>query len=279
MVVGYLLVLALLALVCFILIFHHFRRSIAEGRPEPLGFIRIATNWILLFVFVGSLGGAGYIAFQNHKTSVSEQHAQTSTASSSSSTARATNDTVLAKVSVSYTPKNPVLTENSTKVKFKVSPQTELTIKGHYSGTEFKVFKAQTNRKVEHFNYDFTTDGTYDLIVKRGHKIVTKQLVIKDGQVSSSSSSRAVISSSSSSSSISSSHSSSVTQASSASVVAGRSTTHTSSAHSSYSTPARHYYSSNTAGTGTSISSTGGTTNQETTGTTTSTGTTGETGE
>lgn len=237
MIVGYLLVVALLALVFFILIFHHFRQSIAQGRPEPLGFIRVALNWLLLIVFVGSLGGAGYITFHNHKTSASEQHATKSSVVSSSST---NSETSLPKVSVKYSPDSLVLTGNSVTGKFTVAPQTKLTIKGHYSGKVYKTFKAHTDRKVEHFSYDFIGSGTYDLVAKRGHKTVTKRVVVKDGQASSSSSH--VVSSSSHSVS---SSSSSVVRASSSSTVQHSTTGTSSSTHSSYSTPTTRHYSTN----------------------------------
>lgn len=83
MVVGYLLVLALLALLFLILIFQHYRRSVTQGRPEPLGFIRIVVNWALLLVLVGSLGSAGYLVLKGNHSSSADQKQDKAVSSSS----------------------------------------------------------------------------------------------------------------------------------------------------------------------------------------------------
>ncbi|KRM61159.1 hypothetical protein FC26_GL001977 [Paucilactobacillus vaccinostercus DSM 20634] len=216
MVVGYLLVLALLALLFLILIFRHYRRSVTQGRPEPLGFIRIVVNWALLLVLVGSLGSAGYLVLKgNHSSSADQKQDKAVSSSSVVSSSSASTPKKLAALGVTYSPEEPTLTGNSVKVKFKVSPQSSLLIQGHYSGKTFKTFKAKSGRSTEHFSYKFKTAGTYDLVAKRDGKTVTKEITIKDNDASSSSSSSVVASSSSSSAVVSSSSTSTVQRSSS----------------------------------------------------------------
>jgi hypothetical protein len=216
MVVGYLLVLALLALLFLILIFRHYRRSVTQGRPEPLGFIRIVVNWALLLVLVGSLGSAGYLMLKgNHSSSADQKQDKAVSSSSVVSSNSASTPKKLAALGVTYSPEEPTLTGNSVKVKFKVSPQSSLLIQGHYSGKTFKTFKAKSGRSTEHFSYKFKTAGTYDLVAKRDGKTVTKEITIKDNDASSSSSSSVVVSSSSSSAVVSSSSTSAVQRSSS----------------------------------------------------------------
>lgn len=223
MVVGYLLVLALLALLFLILIFRHYRRSVTQGRPEPLGFIRIVVNWALLLVLVGSLGSAGYLVLKgNHSSSADQKQDKAVSSSSVVSSSSASTPKKLAALGVTYSPEEPTLTGNSVKVKFKVSPQSSLLIQGHYSGKTFKTFKAKSGRSTEYFSYKFKTAGTYDLVAKRDGKTVTKKITIKDNDASSSSSSSVVVSSSSSSAVVSSSSSStSAVQRSSSSTSTG----------------------------------------------------------
>jgi hypothetical protein len=216
MVVGYLLVLALLALLFLILIFRHYRRSVTQGRPEPLGFIRIVVNWALLLVLVGSLGSAGYLVLKgNHSSSADQKQDKAVSSSSVVSSSSASTPKKLAALGVTYSPEEPTLTGNSVKVKFKVSPQSSLLIQGHYSGKTFKTFKAKSGRSTEHFSYKFKTAGTYDLVAKRDGKTVTKEITIKDNDASSSSSSSVVAGSSSSSAVVSSSSTSTVQRSSS----------------------------------------------------------------
>lgn len=247
MVVGYLLVLALLALLFLILIFRHYRRSVTQGRPEPLGFIRIVVNWALLLVLVGSLGSAGYLVLKgNHSSSADQKQDKAVSSSSVVSSSSASTPKKLAALGVTYSPEEPTLTGNSVKVKFKVSPQSSLLIQGHYSGKTFKTFKAKSGRSTEHFSYKFKTAGTYDLVAKRDGKTVTKEITIKDNDASSSSSS-SVVASSSSSSAVVSSSSTSTVQRSSSSTSTG--TTSRTTTGTGTTAPRRSTYTGNTGST------------------------------
>ncbi|KRM10488.1 hypothetical protein FD16_GL001190 [Paucilactobacillus suebicus DSM 5007 = KCTC 3549] len=261
MVVGYLLVLAVLALIFLILIYKHYRKTVVEGRPESLAFVRIALSWLLLIVFVGSLGGAAYATVRGHSSS--SQAADNSSSSSSESvvSSSSSSTTKLAKLGFSFSPKKPVLSDGSVKVKFKVSPKTKLTIKGHYSGDLYKSFKANKDTKQENFKYTFSTGGTYDVIATRNGKSVTKQIVVSDSDESSSSSSSVVYSSSSSEES-----SSTYTPASSSSATGSTGGT-TSSTRRSYYSPSSTTRSGSTGGSTSTNESTKSTANTTDTGT------------
>ena len=122
----------------------------------------------------------------------------------------------LGKVSVQFDRKVNLNDNGEAKVKFKVSPQTTLTIRGHKSKEIVKTFKASKGESLVNHTYTFDVAGTYDIIAERGDQKVTKQLKVKDNdntQESSSSSSSV----SSSSSSVASSASSSTVSSSSSS--------------------------------------------------------------
>ena len=125
----------------------------------------------------------------------------------------------MGKVSVQFDRKVNLNDNGEAKVKFKVSPQTTLTIRGHKSKEIVKTFKASKGESLVNHTYTFDVAGTYDIIAERGDQKVTKQLKVKDNdntQESSSSSSSV----SSSSSSVASSASSSSTVSSSSSSTA-----------------------------------------------------------
>lgn len=70
---------------------------------------------------------------------------------------------------------------------FKVSPGTKVEIVGHYSKTVFKTFKGRSASGKVTLHYTFDDSGTYDIVATKGDKSVTKKLVVKDYEGSSSS--------------------------------------------------------------------------------------------
>lgn len=122
----------------------------------------------------------------------------------------------LGKVSVQFDRKVTLNDNGEAKVKFKVSPQTTLTIRGHKSKEIVKTFEASKGESLVNHTYTFDVAGTYDIIAERGDQKVTKQLKVKgnDNTQESSSSSSSI---SSSSSSVASSASSSTVSSSSSS--------------------------------------------------------------
>lgn len=172
----------------------------------------------------------------------------------------------LGKVSVQFDRKVTLNNNGEAKVKFKVSPQTTLTIRGHKSKEIVKTFKASKGESLVNHTYTFDVAGTYDIIAERGDQKVTKQLKVKDNdntQESSSSSSSV----SSSSSSVASSASSSTVSSSSSSTTStvqsnSESSSSTTAASSNNGGSSRNYntsrprYSGNGGGNRTSNNST-----------------------
>ena len=132
----------------------------------------------------------------------------------------------LGKVSIQFDRKVTLNDNGEAKVKFKVSPQTTLTIRGHKSKEIVKTFKASKGESLVNHTYTFDVAGTYDIIAERGDQKVTKQLKVKENAQESSSSSSSV---SSSSSSVASSASSTVSSSSSSTASTAQSNSESSS--------------------------------------------------
>lgn len=171
---------------------------------------RVFFNWTLVAVLVICVGGIIFGSVHSHRQE--SKPAQTDKTENVEYTASDSDN--LGKVSVQFDRKVTLNDNGEAKVKFKVSPQTTLTIRGHKSKEIVKTFKASKGESLVNHTYTFDVAGTYDIIAERGDQKVTKQLKIKENdniQESSSSSSSV----SSSSSSVASSASSTVSSSSS----------------------------------------------------------------
>lgn len=191
---------------------------------------RVFFNWTLVAILVICVGGIIFGSIHSHRQEA--KPAQTDKTENVEYTASASDN--LGKVSVQFDRKVTLNDNGEAKVKFKVSPQTTLTIRGHKSKEIVKTFKASKGESLVNHTYTFDVAGTYDIIAERGDQKVTKQLNVKDNdntQESSSSSSSV----SSSSSSVASSASSSTVSSSSSSTA---STVQSNSASSSSTTAA-----------------------------------------
>lgn len=173
---------------------------------------RVFFNWTLVAVLVICVGGIVFGSIHSHR-----QEAKPAQTDKTENVEYAASDSDnLGKVSVQFDRKVTLNNNGEAKVKFKVSPQTTLTIRGHKSKEIVKTFKASKGESLVNHTYTFDVAGTYDIIAERGDQKVTKQLKVKDNdnaQESSSSSSSV----SSSSSSVASSASSSTVSSSSSS--------------------------------------------------------------
>ena len=173
---------------------------------------RVFFNWTLVAVLVICVGGIVFGSIHSHR-----QEAKPAQTDKTENVEYAASDSDnLGKVSVQFDRKVNLNDNGEAKVKFKVSPQTTLTIRGHKSKEIVKTFKASKGESLVNHTYTFDVAGTYDIIAERGDQKVTKQLKVKDNdntQESSSSSSSV----SSSSSSVASSASSSTVSSSSSS--------------------------------------------------------------
>ena len=222
---------------------------------------RVFFNWTLVAVLVICVGGIIFGSIHSHRQEA--KPAQTDKTENVEYAASDSDD--LGKVSIQFDRKVTLNDNGEAKVKFKVSPQTTLTIRGHKSKEIVKTFKASKGESLVNHTYTFDVAGTYDIIAERGDQKVTKQLKVKDNdnaQESSSSSSSV----SSSSSSVASSASSTVSSSSSSTASTAQSNSESSSSTTaassnnggtsrSYNT-SRPRYSGNGGGNRTSGSST-----------------------
>lgn len=173
---------------------------------------RVFFNWTLVAVLVICVGGIVFGSIHSHR-----QEAKPAQTDKTENVEYAASDSDnLGKVSVQFDRKVTLNDNGEAKVKFKVSPQTTLTIRGHKSKEIVKTFKASKGESLVNHTYTFDVAGTYDIIAERGDQKVTKQLKVKgnDNTQESSSSSSSI---SSSSSSVASSTSSSTVSSSSSS--------------------------------------------------------------
>ncbi|NMV48971.1 hypothetical protein FOL85_05000 [Lactobacillus reuteri] len=223
---------------------------------------RVFFNWTLVAVLVICVGGIVFGSIHSHR-----QEAKPAQTDKTENVEYAASDSDnLGKVSVQFDRKVTLNNNGEAKVKFKVSPQTTLTIRGHKSKEIVKTFKASKGESLVNHTYTFDVAGTYDIIAERGDQKVTKQLKVKDNdntQESSSSSSSV----SSSSSSVASSASSSTVSSSSSSTTStvqsnSESSSSTTAASSNNGGSSRNYntsrprYSGNGGGNRTSNNST-----------------------
>lgn len=222
---------------------------------------RVFFNWTLVAVLVICVGGIIFGSIHSHRQEA--KPAQTDKTENVEYAASDSDD--LGKVSIQFDRKVTLNNNGEAKVKFKVSPQTTLTIRGHKSKEIVKTFKASKGESLVNHTYTFDVAGTYDIIAERGDQKVTKQLKIKenDNAQESSSSSSSV---SSSSSSVASSAGSTVSSSSSSTASTAQSNSESSSSTTaassnnggtsrSYNT-SRPRYSGNGGGNRTSGSST-----------------------
>ena len=173
---------------------------------------RVFFNWTLVAVLVICVGGIVFGSIHSHR-----QEAKPAQTDKTENVEYAASDSDnLGKVSVQFDRKVTLNDNGEAKVKFKVSPQTTLTIRGHKSKEIVKTFEASKGESLVNHTYTFDVAVTYEIIAERGDQKVTKQLKVKgnDNTQESSSSSSSI---SSSSSSVASSASSSTVSSSSSS--------------------------------------------------------------
>ena len=185
---------------------------------------RVFFNWTLVAVLVICVGGIVFGSIHSHR-----QEAKPAQTDKTENVEYAASDSDnLGKVSVQFDRKVTLNDNGEAKVKFKVSPQTTLTIRGHKSKEIVKTFKASKGESLVNHTYTFDVAGTYDIIAERGDQKITKQLKVKgnDNAQESSSSSSSV---SSSSSSVASSASSTVPSSSSSTASTAQSNSESSS--------------------------------------------------
>ena len=137
---------------------------------------RVFFNWTLVAVLVICVGGIIFGSVHSHR-----QEAKPAQTDKTENVEYAASDSDnLGRVSVQFDRKVTLNDNGEAKVKFKVSPQTTLTIRGHKSKEIVKTFKASKGESLVNHTYTFDVAGTYDIIAERGDQKVTKQLKIKE---------------------------------------------------------------------------------------------------
>ena len=222
-VMNLMIVLAVIAIIILAAQYFSQLRKNRNGNNFVSG-SRVFFNWTLVAVLVICVGGIIFGSIHSHRQEA--KPAQTDKTENVEYAASDSDD--LGKVSIQFDRKVTLNDNGEAKVKFKVSPQTTLTIRGHKSKEIVKTFKASKGESLVNHTYTFDVAGTYDIIAERGDQKVTKQLKVKenDNAQESSSSSSSV---SSSSSSVASSASSTVSSSSSSTASTAQSNSESSS--------------------------------------------------
>lgn len=207
---NFLIILAVIA--ALLLIIRYIRQVKATRRGY--NFVsggQIFLNWLLVIILVGSLTGIGVTSFtSNH----SESAAPAKSSNKASSAVKPTSDDDLGDIVVKFKKSARLNDNGEAKVNFLISPRTKVTIKGHRTGTVFKVFKPAKGDETITRSFTFDTEGTYDIVAKRGDKKIVKHLKIKGQSQGESSSSTSSSSSSATHSSSSSAKSANATSSS-----------------------------------------------------------------
>lgn len=216
-----------------------FRRMRSGNRYVSGG--RVFLNWLLLLVIVVSLGGAAYA---NHHGQKQEKADQVTAPAPSSSTSSEDD-----RLYISYDKDKARLNDQGiAPMKFVVSPDTKVQIKGEQTGTVYKTFKTKKGKGPVTIHYQFEYAAKYEVIATKKGKRIVKHLTIKDQESESSSSSSVSSSSSSSSSSSISSSSSSTASSSSSSSTANSSDSGTNDGNDSSATTGQSSYGGSSAG-------------------------------
>jgi len=163
--------------------FINYRRVGQSGLPERFRVLRIVVSWALVFVMVGSIGGAAYASIHSgNKTETKVVKKATKSKKSNSASINETLDETFSK-------KNPTLGADGTvTIKMYVPSKTSVKVIGHNSRTVYKKFAAGTKNKTQTFKYTFKDAGTYDVELTRGDTSVTKTIEVTSAESSSSSS-------------------------------------------------------------------------------------------
>lgn len=235
------IIVAIIAAVWLVIRYFYQVRNLRRGYNRVSGG-RVFLNWFLAIVLVVSLVGVGMTSFAAHRTEgVTPSKTSTKSVSPAKSNSDNDNDEVVLKFK-----KSARLDENEeARVKFLISPQTKVVIRGHRSGEVFTTFKSGKGSRSVTRSFTFDVAGDYDITAQRGKHKVVKHLKVKGQALDDSSSSMSVSSSSETQlSSSSSASSSSVVESQSSSSTDSSSSTTTGSNGGS-ATRSSHVYRGN----------------------------------
>lgn len=194
--------LIIIAIVAAVLLIMRYVRQVKDTRRgyNYVSSSRVAINWLLVILLVGSLVGIGVTSFTGHKDNAAPVK---SSESSSAVEPTADDDDDEGNVVLKFKKTARMNDNGEAKVKFLISAKTKVVIKGHRSGVVVKTFKPSKGDDTVTRSFTFDMPGTYDITATRGDKKVVKHLKVKgqtNSESSDSSSTSSVTSQSSSSS-------------------------------------------------------------------------------
>lgn len=178
--------LIIIAIVAAVLLIMRYVRQVKDTRRgyNYVSSSRVAINWLLVILLVGSLVGIGVTSFTGHKDNAAPVK---SSESSSAVEPTADDDDDEGNVVLKFKKTARMNDNGEAKVKFLISAKTKVVIKGHRSGVVVKTFKPSKGDDTVTRSFTFDMPGTYDITATRGDKKVVKHLKVK-GQTNSESS-------------------------------------------------------------------------------------------
>lgn len=178
--------LIIIAIVAAVLLIMRYVRQVKDTRRgyNYVSSSRVAINWLLVILLVGSLVGIGVTSFTGHKDNAAPVK---SSESSSAVEPTADDDDDESNVVLKFKKTARMNDNGEAKVKFLISAKTKVVIKGHRSGVVVKTFKPSKGDDTVTRSFTFDMPGTYDITATRGDKKVVKHLKVK-GQTNSESS-------------------------------------------------------------------------------------------
>lgn len=178
--------LIIIAIVAAVLLIMRYVRQVKDTRRgyNYVSSSRVAINWLLVILLVGSLVGIGVTSFAGHKDNAAPVK---SSESSSAVEPTADDDDDEGNVVLKFKKTARMNDNGEAKVKFLISAKTKVVIKGHRSGVVVKTFKPSKGDDTVTRSFTFDMPGTYDITATRGDKKVVKHLKVK-GQTNSESS-------------------------------------------------------------------------------------------
>ena len=178
--------LIIIAIVAAVLLIMRYVRQVKDTRRgyNYVSSSRVAINWLLVILLVGSLVGIGVTSFTGHKDNAAPVK---SSESSSAVEPTADDDDDEGNVVLKFKKTARMNDNGEAKVKFLISAKTKVVIKGHRSGVVVKTFKPSKGDDTVTRSFTFDMPGTYDITATRGDKKIVKHLKVK-GQTNSESS-------------------------------------------------------------------------------------------
>lgn len=156
--------------ILFLLAFLIQVRRLRRGKNRRPGKLAVLFNWLLIVIFVASIGGLVWTSFYSSP-------AGGSTASSSSSSKPVPINHHHGYSQVSWQPHDLVMDANGdAKATFKIPANVTVKIIGQRTGTVYKVFHSKKHDRKVKYSFQYAAKYKIEIINKHGHhtqKIIT----------------------------------------------------------------------------------------------------------